>query len=68
MKSYLFALWYTVNGHNDVDCHEENFACNADAMIRARKILEEGKRDCNAFMISLYEKNGLDWRNIVNYQ
>jgi hypothetical protein len=45
------------------------FECDADAQIRARKILNDSKRDGVGFMISLYSKNKAgDWHHIVSYQ
>jgi len=65
MKRYLFGL----HCQGVVNYHEEMFECDADAQIRARKILNEGKRDANAFMISVYRiHNSVDWRLIVSYQ
>ena len=65
MKRYLFELHCVTK----TNYHHEMFECDADAQIRARKILGEGKRDANAFMISVYGKNKSgDWKHIVSYQ
>ena len=65
MKRYLFELHCTTG----TNYHHEMFECNADAQVRARKILTEAKRDANAFMISVYGKNNVgDWKYIVSYQ
>lgn len=65
MKRYLFELHCV----NDTNYHHEMFDCDADAMIRSREILREGKRDMQAFLISVYCKNKLgDWKLIVSYQ
>ena len=65
MKRYLFELHCV----NETVYHHEMFGCDADAMIRSREILKEGKRDKLAFMISLYAKNKSgDWKVIVSYQ
>lgn len=65
MKRYLFELHCV----NETNYHHEMFECDADAQIRAREILREAKRDVNAFIISIYQKNNSgDWKHIVSYQ
>lgn len=65
MKRYLFELICD----DGINYHQELFECDADAMIRAREILKEGKRDANAFVISVYKKNkSCDWKHIISYQ
>jgi hypothetical protein len=65
MKRYLFELHCV----NETVYHHEMFECDADAQIRARKILNDSKRDGVGFMISLYSKNKAgDWHHIVSYQ
>lgn len=68
MKRYLFTVWYNENGMQHNPSHEEMFRCDADAMVRARAILNDTKRDVNAFQIDLYGKRGNDWKHIVSYQ
>lgn len=68
MKRFLFSLWFVQNGHKEISSHEESFECNADAMIRARAILAESKRDKVGLQIDLYEKNGGSWKHVVSYQ
>jgi hypothetical protein len=50
------------------DFHEELFANSNDAKARAIKVLQEGKRDCNAYLVTLYGKHRGDWKKIVSYQ
>lgn len=65
MKRYLFELHCLT----ETRYHNEMFQCDADAQIRARKILTDAKRDKVGFLISLYGKNNSgDWKHIVSYQ
>ena len=69
MKRYLFGLHYQQNNlQSATNYHEEMFECDADAMQRAREILREGKRDVNAYLVSVYGMRKGNWLNIVNYQ
>lgn len=64
MKRYLFGL----HCPGRIEYFEDVFECDADAMVAARVELYDGKRKKDAFLISLYVLNGLDWHNIVNYE
>lgn len=70
MKRFLFSLWRVENGHKNVESHEESFESCADAMMRARSILKEAKRDGCGIQIDLYEKLPANsgWRHAVSYQ
>lgn len=69
MEWYLFELCYQNKDLTAAkDFHEEMFANSNDAKARAIKVLQEGKRDCNAYFISLYVKHRGDWKKIVSYQ
>lgn len=68
MKRYLFGMSYYGHGRTETSYHEESFECDADAMVRARKILHEGKRDCDAYLISLWRFEGENMRHVVSYQ
>ena len=75
MKRYLFAVRFVDGGFGNLNYHEEKFECDADAMERARKILHESKRDCNAFQIDLFRfqievgrEDSICWRHVVSYQ
>ncbi len=61
---YLFELHYPSNSN----FHKESFECDADAMEHGRKVLNEGKRDVNAFLVSVYRRTNYDWKQIVSYQ
>ena len=69
MKTYLFELHFQKSDlQAGFDYHREMMECDADAMKCARDILREGKRDVNAFLISLYVKRHGDWKKVVSYQ
>lgn len=68
MEKYLFGLSYYEHGHKETNYHDESFECDADAMVRARKILQEGKRDCDAHIISLWRFEGENLKHVVSYQ
>lgn len=66
MKKYVFTLWYIENDRKQENTHEEEHECNADAMMRAREILSEAKRDKKDVMqIDVFEKK---LSHIVSYQ
>ena len=68
MKTYLFELHFQEkNLQAGFNYQRMMFECDADAMKRARDILREGKRDVQAFLISLYVNRG-DWKHIISYQ
>lgn len=69
MKKYLFELHFQNKDLTyNANYHQEHFECDADAMIRAREILKEAKRDVNAYLISVYCKHHGDWKLVVSYQ
>ena len=69
MNTYLFELHYqNSNLTAGFNYHRELFACDADAMVHARKVLKEGKRDVNAFLISVYRKQNGHFKHVVSYQ
>lgn len=69
MEWYLFELCYQNKDLTaGTNFHKELFADIADAKVRAIKILQEGKRDCNAYLVSLYAKHKGDWLKIASYK
>lgn len=68
MKKYLFGLSYCGHVHTETNYHVKSFECDADAMVRARKILQEGKRDCDAHIISLWRFEGENLKHVVSYR
>ena len=69
MEWYLFELCYQNKYLKaGTNFHKELLANSSDAKARAIKVLQEGKRDCNAYLITLYGKHRGDWKKIVSYQ
>lgn len=69
MEWYLFELCYQNKDLTaGTNFHKELLANSSDAKARAIKVLREGKRDCNAYLITLYGKHKGDWKKIVSYQ
>lgn len=59
---------YVENGRKAENEHTEYFECDADAMVRAREILKESKRDGCGLQIDVYRKNIHTWHHVVSYQ
>jgi hypothetical protein len=69
MEWYLFELCYQNKDLTaGTNFHKELLANSSDAKARAIKVLQEGKRDYNAYLITLYGKHRGDWKKIVSYQ
>ena len=69
MEWYLFELCYQNKDLTaGTDFHKELLANSSDAKAHAIKVLQEGKRDCNAYLVTLYGKHRGDWKKIVSYQ
>jgi hypothetical protein len=69
MEWYLFELCYQNKDLTaGTNFHKELLANSSDAKTRANKVLQEGKRDCNAYLVTLYGKHRGDWKKIVSYQ
>ena len=64
--NYLFALQVIKNdGKMNIVSHTEEQECDADAMVRARKVLKEARRDgARVLQIDLYN-NGR--KHVVSY-
>lgn len=68
MNRFLFTLWVIERGQKSPKTHEENHETLADAMMRARAILNEAKRDGCGMQIDLYQSVTLGWKHCVSYQ